>query len=375
MSAPPLRVARIPVRSARVSLCRSLVLAACVASAHAPAQTTVIVPSAFAERDAPAMGELPGFNNNFRQQVVLRDRLLLACKGKTITGLTVRRDGQYAVPLRGGRGKVTIALAETDRDPTLTSPLFAENAASLTTVFSGDVEVPSAPALPGRDAAGWAPPHAVEFVFTTPFPYTGRHLVLEFRGEPVATARSPLWPVDVDSGAGSTSSLLMVGRPADLRVGAAMICSDFNPGGELTLMSTGPVGTSCVAMLGMVADDVGLDLTGYGAPGCRLHLTAVSAVSALYPREKNAPVSRVELRYTIPLVPGLFGSTFAMQWLQAPNATKPAGWTTTQAFRVRLGHAVPSCDAASLRTVANSPQVERGDVLRHVAPVLRLSVK
>lgn len=358
-----------------MSLCRSFVLAACVACAQSRAQTTVVVPSAFAAHDAPAMGELPGFNNNFRQQVVLRDRLLAACKGKTITGLTVRRDGQYAVPLRGGRGKVTISLAETDRDPTLTSPFFAENAASLVTVFSGEIEVPSAPALPGRDAAGWAAPHAVEFVFTTPFPYTGRHLVLEFRGEPVATSRSPLWPVDVDSGAGSSSSLLMVGRPADLRVGAAMICSDFNPGGELTLMSTGPVGTSCVAMLGMAADDVGLDLAGYGAPGCRLHVTAVGAVSALYPREKNAPISRVELRYTIPLVTGLFGSTFAMQWLQAPNATKPAGWTTTQAFRVRLGHAVPSCDAASLRTVANSPQIERGDVLRHVAPVLRFSVK
>ncbi len=354
---------------------RSPLLLLGLALAPLPAQVSVIVPAAYADRDAPAMGESPGFSNPFRQQVVLRDRLLTALAGKTITALTLRRDGQYPVALRGGRAKVTVALGVTTRDPTLTSPLFAENLPASTTVFQGEIALPAAPAPQGRDGAGWAAPHAVEIAFATPFPYAGGHLVLDFTGEPVASARSPMWPIDFDSGPASSASIAMVGRPADPRIGGSLILSDFSPGGEAVLMSNGPVGTSCIGMFGVDADPQGLDLAGYAAPGCRLHVTPFGAVSAVYPRNKNLPVTLAEVRVRVPLSLGMLGAGFAVQWLQAPNPNVPAGWITTQAFRVRLTHTVPSCDVATLRSSPARPQSEHGDVNRNLTPVLRFTAK
>lgn len=337
------------------------------------AAQAVVIPGRHAERDAPGLGDLAGFSQPFRQQIVLRPEELAPLRGKEIAAVWVRRDTQLAMPLRPGKADLTVIVSAGGPHPTRVSERFASNHGEAPVeVFRGRIDLPAAPMPTGPTSATWGTPTAVEIKFSTPFRYTQGSLCIELQGRPLVGQQTPAWPVDIDIG-GAGGSMLMLGRTADQRLQAMAVCRDVVPGAEVTLFATGPAETNAVCLFGSERKPA-LDLAGQGAPNCALLIEPWQQQSFLFPRVKADPVTRIEHHTKLPSEPCLLGAQVGVQWLQFPFDGNALRLATTHAQMMRLANGMPAFPGVMVRTGPSpgSTFADVGQVVPDQMPVLRL---
>ncbi|HLU40397.1 MAG TPA: hypothetical protein VK081_13510, partial [Planctomycetota bacterium] len=243
------------------------------------AQQAVVVPPEAAAVDAATLTDLAGFHRRFVQQVVVRSSLLSGFR--EFTALAVRRDGQFDRPLTGGRASLQVTLAPALTSPDRVAAVFAANRGPATVVFDGEVVIPDSPALPHRNAATWSSPHAVEIQFSTPFVHAGGDLCIELRGEPVAGAASPWWPIDCALYP-HDAQVTPIGQSCDPLLVASASRASLQPGGSAWLFATGAPTSAAVAVLGAEARIPGMSLTPIGAPGCHLYVEPMAMLATTF---------------------------------------------------------------------------------------------
>jgi hypothetical protein len=348
------------------------VVALGVAAVSLAAQQHVVIPATAADRDATSLAEIAGFQQRFRQQIVVH---AAALQGFTeLTCLTFRRDGRFGDALRGGRAYLEVRLATGGAAPAQASEIFAVNQSAPTLVFAGEVVIPDSPALAHRDAATWSAPHAVAIPFAAPFSYPGGALAIDLRGEPVAGARSPWWPVDcaLYTHAGQVSR---VGATCDPLLVVEASRASAQPGSSLVLLASGRPHSVGVVLLGPSASLPGLPLDAVGAPGCSLYVDPLVTIPAPFGAATRRAAADASLALKLPAAGHLLSASLGVQWLDFPSPVTPAGFATSEGLQITLAGALPPFDAVQVRSGpldATAPWPAAGDVTVNRFPVLRL---
>ena len=344
-----------------------------VASPTCGLAQAVVIPGAHADRDAPGLGDIAGFAQPFRQQIVLRADELAPLRGRELVSLWLRRDTQLAMPLRPGKADLVVLLSAGGPHPSNASAVFAANhGAAPVEVFRGTVDLPAAPMPSGPGSAGWKSPTAVEIKFTTPFRYTQGPLCVELQGRPTKGQQTPAWPVDHDTWVADGTSA-MLGRTSDPRLQAMAVWENLVPGTRVTMHASGPAQATAVCMIGSQRQ-VPLDLAPAGAPNCAVLVEPWLLLSFRFPRVKADAVTRLEHQVQLAPEPCLLGASFAIQWAASPVDGNQAKLATTHAQVLRLANCMPAFPGAVIRTgVAPGPTFpDEGQVVRNQMPVLRL---
>ena len=342
----------------------------------APAQTDLVVPAEFADKDASWLAEVAGFSQAFRQQVLLRADELTAVRGRTLTKLAFRRDVQLPIPLRGGTAVMVVRVSDRATHPSAASATFADNRGPAPVeVFRGEVQVPASPAPPKPPVPTWSAPNGVEIVFAEPFVYRDGNLCIELEGRPVPGKQPPAWPVDFamwSVGGGNSIG----GRSCDPRLQAMAVWKAPIPGSVITLFASGPTQTVAVCLLGHERASPTV-LTTKRAVECDLRVDPFAAFGFVYPRVKLEQITRVEMPLPLPLLPCVFSQHVAIQWLQMPNAETGAGMATTHVQTVGFADGVHAFAGASVRSglAAGDQFPDKGEVFLFQMPVVRLSFR
>ncbi len=343
------------------------------------AQAPIFVPPSASTLDGDAFGAWPGVNSDFRLQVIV-GASHLPRGGASISGLAVRRDGQYAKALAGGRARLTVRVSDGAALPARTRDLFAANhARPPVQVFQGEVSYPASPALGHRHAAGWQPMHVIDIPFAVPIAYGSGSLCMEVEGAEVV-AGGAMWRVDYFADFAARGSEQVVGLGCGQFVGPARQGAWGEPA-TLTVGSTtrvftwGQPGTPAFLMIGL--QPLGAPLDALGAPGCFLHLVPELTLTAWLsaPTRSDLP-GHVPFALQVPGDGSLLSGTFLAQAGNLelrPPFTNSAHLTTSQGLSLRIGPTVPSLDAAVVESRHVFPYPDSGFVDLTRAPVLRLT--
>jgi hypothetical protein len=345
----------------------------CVSAASQSPVT--FVPSSCETLDGPTLGGWPGFSQRFRLQALVDGAALNRLANLALTGLTVRRDGQYLAAHAGGRAHVTITLSHAARTPRFAQPVFAANRGQDgVQVFAGDVVLPDAPALSNRNQVTWESPHAVDFPFTVPFPFQGGTLCMDVDGAPVTNFSSPWWPVDYDLFT-HDAQLSVVGTSCDNRMSATASLETMLPGGTLRLIGIGPMQSVGVALIGVSLMNPGLHLAFLRAPGCHAHVLPTLSFATSYLPPASGGYGGASVGLPLPSESYLLGALLHSQWLAFPNPINPGQLATTNALSLQLATRAPGLAGVTVRTgiVAEpAPLPAGGNVLPHLLPVMCL---
>lgn len=345
----------------------------------AVAQSVVTVPASAASLDGNFGGSLPGVRGTFRLQTLIGPSHLLTL-ARPITSLTVRRDGQVPLALNGGRSRIALRISDLAPAPSRAQPLFAANHASpAASVFQGEIDYPSSPALAHRDAAGWLPAHVVTFPFSTPFVYRGGTLCVEMDGTEVVPG-SELWPVDFFEDSGAHGSVQPIGVGCGQYAGGGRRGAGAQPhtlvvGSTTHVFTWGQPGTPAFLMLGV--QPFGAPLDPIGAPGCFLHvLPELTLTSWLTTPTRTDLPGHVPFAVQIPGNSSLLSGTFYAQAGNLelrPPFTNAAHLTASQGMALTIGPRPPNLDAAVVESRHVFPYPDSGFVDMTRAPVLRLT--
>lgn len=341
----------------------------------ARAQTTLVLPAEFAERDAPWLAEVAGLSQAFRQQIVLRADELASVRGRTITKIAFRRDVQLPVPLRGGRAVLAVRLSDRATHPSVMSPAFADNRGpEPVEVFQGEIDVPEAPAPP-RPGSPWTQPVAASIEFARPFAYRDGNLCIEIDGRPVPGKQPPAWPVD-HAAWSVGGGMALSGRSCDDRLQAMAVWKELTPGSGGSLFASGPTQTGAVCLLGTLVNP-GEELSGKRGLVCTRFVAPFTALGFVFPRVKLDELTRLEHPLVLPALPCLFSGQFTVQWLHVPNDKTGLGLALTHAQTVHLAHHLPVCPGATVRSgiAAGAQFPDRGEVFPLQMPVLQITVR
>lgn len=351
----------------------------------APAQA---VPAAHAAKDAPGFGWLAGLPVGLRQQVVVDARHLAPLRGKTLTGVWLRRDTSDRDALAGGVIDVQVTISS---NPKLAAdrpdPVFDRNhGRDRTAVFAGRVPVPSSPAL-GVPRGPWDPRDTIRIGFTRSFVYSAGALCVEIRGRPVPGGTPKFWPIDYDND-GVGGKVAAVGASCTpLRFAGTTHAwawpSSLRPGATMLLSTHARPGTTALLMLSasLAWGTKGLSLASFGAPGCRLWLdgalTQVQAVGSSWFAGAGTP-AQTFARLPLPADQTLLGAAFYAQWAFLEHGlpprqprSNPAGVTTTNAVRATLAARAASSGIAVVEAGLGSRVPATGRVRLGTGPVLR----
>jgi hypothetical protein len=156
-----------------------LSFAACITSLAA--QGSLTVPRDALGRDGLGLSPLAGLASasGRRQQFLIGESLLPGMRGRRLTGLSFRRDGQL-VAFASGQGNVYLQLSQSIlTHTTRASPVFESNVGTrATVVFQGLVSAPFSPRPQNRNAVGFGPAETVTINFP-PYTYDGGVLCLD----------------------------------------------------------------------------------------------------------------------------------------------------------------------------------------------------
>lgn len=341
----------------------------------------LIVPGAHASLDAPGVGDVPGFMQRFRQQIILDGDLFTARTGQSIHAITFRRDGKDQRAFSGGRARLKVIVSAGGNGPRDAVASFSANhGAASAVVFDGEVQIPASPALTDRNAATWQSPHAVSLTFSTPYAYSGGPICIDIEGEPVTGASAEWWPVDSFTQPG-VGSVVKVGQACAPRSSASTSGAWLQIGASVRLIASGQGGSAGLAVLGSrLATPI--DLGFLGAPGCLVHVSPDVLLPSVFsvPPQPDMP-GDAQIVLPMPWSSSLLGMTVHNQWLnvQRPDArTNPAGITTSNALGLTVSAAhLPPVVATTVRSGLTpvGPIPAHGLVLPGRAPVVQIAFR
>lgn len=322
--------------------CLSLVAGLALSAASSlTAQARHVVPAAFADREAPGVAEIAGFTYGERQQILIGSSLLDALRGRTLVGITWRRDTGFGTPLEAGRAELVVRMGTAARPVLEPSRVLDENITAPIEVFRGTAVLPVAPAVSAY--AGWEAPSSVTIQFSVPFAYSGADLVLDIEGAPSPGAASAHWPVDaaLDDASGTVRSISLGCGPHAGANGmpATVAPRELALGRTALFSSRGVPGDIGSLLFGIGVLHPPLDLTVIGAPGCTLQVDAFAAIATGFatPEFGSALGGLANVATGLPRVPVLAGARFVVQWVDLG-----ASIATSNALACEIAVAVPA---------------------------------
>jgi hypothetical protein len=352
------------------------------ATSLASAQSEVHVPAQYQSVDASSLGRWPGFTQRTRQQFLIGASHLSAARGRSLTSLSVRRDGSFQAALTGGGADLTLAISS-GRAATDPSPLFAANRTSApTTVFAGRVSLPASPAMTSANEPTWLSPFAVTLPFSQAYAYAQGDLCLDVDGAPAPGDVSPWWPIDYATDAG-TGAAQTIGVGCGRFSRASTSGTQWQIGSTARLLASGEAGSLAVPMLGLHANQ-SIDLSFLGAPGCMLRVDPLISLTLPYigasdPRQPGI----AEFALQIPNQQSLLGASLGAQWLDMQQFLPPSRWSNTagltlsSALSLTLSATAPWLHGAMIETgiYPTGTLPDDGHVTPGRLPVMRFVVQ
>jgi len=297
--------------------------------------------------------------------------------GRTIDRLTLRRDGASPPLMRGqSRLKVSISVAPFASIDEA-SPRFAENRTEpAVIVFDATVNLPAAPRLPHRNAAGWTAPDVVTIPFSTGFRYDGGVLCIELEGEPAPGNTSTWWPIDCESD-GIQGTRTVIGQgcgPVPATPSATVAERSLRAGATPELLHVTTSDAASLLGLAIQPLSVPIDLTPFGAPGCVLHVAPDVAVPVgVRGNHLGRGIGSARCALHIPNGPASLGATLYVQWFDAT----PQGLAVSNGLRLDVAAAPAWLDAAMVSSVpvASGALPDSGRLDVGVMPVVQLGLQ
>lgn len=348
------------------------------------------VPAPYDRADAPSWGEVAGLTSVRRQQVLVDANLVRGLAGRRLTGVWFRRDSKTRGALPRGEADLVVVVSDGALSPAGATESFAANhGRNAVEVFRGRVSLPASPALPPGRTAGWGPAETVRITFTKPFVFSGGALCLDLRGAPVAGREADFWPIDFDydtsSGRVAVVGASCYGPGARAATSSVAHAGTLRVGGTARLGALGRPRTTSLLLLGTRRiGQGGLDLTPFGAPGCRILVDADLVLDTFVHPWPRSPHGFAAATFFVPNQPAFAGARLLAQWanleatLPRSQWTNQAGLTTSEALDLTLAPTPPRLGVA---TVTSTPAASilrlpaRGAVAPHHAPVLRLTIR
>ncbi len=340
----------------------------------------VVVPSAYDQQEAGSRGFVAGFEDRFRQQILLHARELGGLIGKQIDALWFRRDAALGLPYAASSSLLTVRLSPAQRSPVAPSSLFTDNSGPApVTVFNGTVALPASTAA--QNPPVWAAPNAVELRFIAPYPYLGGDLCIEIEGEPVAAGGRILWSVDaVQEFTGSR--VRNFGTPCGVGAlrsdtTAAASARFLLPGSDAFVTTFGEPGTPGLVMFG--AAQTSVSLQNIGATGCTLYAAPTLVVPFVFGTPLGSQLDSGHLlRIPLPLSANALGMSVFAQGVNLESApiSNPAGITTTNGLELTIGTAMPPAALSTVRSLpvaSGQPYPASGRVFVGRGPIVRLT--
>ncbi|MBI5850633.1 MAG: hypothetical protein HZB39_06270 [Planctomycetes bacterium] len=335
----------------------ALTMALSLSSLGAVAQQLLTVPASAAASDGNAFTWLPGCGDSGATQVIIDASHLQTLVGRTLVGLSFRRDGTWLEGLPRSDAHWRVRLGPSTRgadDPYLD---FALNLPQGTVAFDGAVSMPAMPPITGY--VGWTAPHTVEIAFTTSFTYSGGPLAIELEGS--LTTPAAFFPMDgvddpVRGAASDVGTACGPRAPANGRTALA-VGGGLVPGATAQLHLLGTAGNAAFAFFGVSLLPQPVNLTLIGAPGCQWYVDAFTALAAPVVASGIPAVDGLaSVRLHLPGTPTLLGGQLVVQWLEVGAGLV----ATSQAMSLSISAQMPALGMAQLERLSD------GSV--HVAP-------
>lgn len=337
------------------------------------AQGTVTIPPDAIGRDGGGVGSLAGATAPRRQQFLLGASLLTGMRGRTITRLAFRRDGQL-VELAAGLADLTLRLdQQTVVDPWRASTSFAANLGVAATVaFAGRVSLPSSPRPNSRDGVGFGPNETVTIDLARPFIYLGGTLCIDIEGAPVGTATSRAWPLDIDRdgvrGRLTTNGSSCVATPEAVTRHASADPSALRPGATARFVGFGHASQPAGLLLAPTPLSVPVDLTFLGSPGCTLGLLPAVELWTSTAANRRGPLSAANVYLTVPHETRFASAILYAQWLFIQDGRI----RTTETLAAELAGAMASIDGAMVTSLPRAGE-HSGEVVVSAVPAIQIT--
>ncbi len=357
------------------SLSRSVLLASgCVgALALTPATADAqlrhdLVPAMPQSAEGDSSRYLEGLGSHGRSQLLIHATHLAGLQGRALTGVAFRRDGRSTYVWHGGAVDLVVRIGAAASSVTAPSSSFRDNLPQPFEVFRGTIDLPAT--VPTANPIDWTAGNVVEITFDRPFAYASGDLVVEWEGTP-RRGEEFGWPIDAvaEQIEGQVQRIGQAcGGPRAADGTRAFIAPrTLVPGLHAQFDLSGEPGASAFLFLAATPLQQSLDLTPFGAPGCRVHVDPTmflaATVSAPWADPSHGGIGRA--RIALPDDSHLLGANLAAQWLELGSR----GLSTSEALDCRLAATLPSMG------LALCSQREGGvvSVTTHLAPRVRFS--
>ncbi|MCB9871538.1 MAG: hypothetical protein H6837_16905 [Planctomycetes bacterium] len=345
------------------------------------AQSSLVVPSQYADVEAPNGVFWAVSPFAARRQLLIDERHLLGLKGRSIARIVLRRNGGDPDALRSSAVWLELTMSHAPRAADATQAAFASNrGGDASVVFAGDVTLPATPGV-AKPPASWAGAGAITIRLARPFTYRGGTLCLEtVTGKALrATPNEPWWPIDAatqpQSARGAVTTLGVSCIPGCGPTPAGADAASFVPGATACMWLRGvlPANDYALCCLGASARSWGtiplpMDLTPFGAAGCwvQVDLLVMSRVALRTLPRTGERLGMLE--FELPAVPAIVGLSLFSQWA-VETRRNAFGWVTSNGVRATVGALSPASGVSWVECADTNASV--GRLLRDRCPVLR----
>jgi hypothetical protein len=314
----------------------------------------IVVPAQYATADAPSVRWVAGFTSAQRQQLLVGDRHLVSMRGRSLIGITLRRDAGIGHALQGGECDLTLRVSSARSSPDDPSATMDQNVgADVITVFAGRITLPGSPAVVGSTVP-WDAANTVAISFTQGFPYVAGDLCIDLLGAPVVGSTSPQWAVDalrgtargtVDNVGSSCAAVAAVVNAIGERATSFVAEHQLVAGGTVGFVARGTSDASAILTIGFRTFPQPVDLAFLGARGCRLHVDGAVSVSSVFGPAVSPFATglggHARVAVEIPNVNGVRGAALFAQWIELGSPL----WTSN-ALRCTISTSVPGTGLA-----------------------------
>lgn len=353
---------------------RVLIGAALVAPVAAvAAQGTITIPSDAIGRDGLGLGHLAGLSQPRRQQFLLGEGLLAGLRGRTITRITFRRDGQPADLTDGAANLIVRLDQQTVSNPWRASPVFAVNlGANTAIVFQGQVDAPASPRPLRRDGVGFGAGESVSIALANPFLYVGGTLCIDIEGAPVVGNTTGAWPIDIERdavrGHVTTTGTSCVSTPERVTRHVSADPSALRPGATARFVGFGGAGQPAGLLVAAQRLRSPVDLGFLGSPGCKLGLVPMLDLWTSTAANPRGPLSAANVYLTMPHEAHFVSATLHAQWVFVQDG----GIRTTETMTADFAGSLASIDGA---IVTSRPQAgaQVGEVEVSAVPAVQFA--